>query len=129
VRARRLGWSSALRIGAADAFARLEVGAPLRAEKLSPKAELTAVVRRCATELIDPSTCTLSRRDQRRSDPLDASASAQFATHALAPLTLREQERVVAPASSAVAAGCAERDVMPPSDAEIKSLGDAAPSK
>ena len=39
------------------------------------------------------------------------------------------QERVVAPASSAVAAGCAERDVMPPSDAEMKSLGDAAPSK
>ena len=34
----------------------------------------------------------------------------------------------MAPASSAVAAGCAERDVMPPSDAEIKSLGDAAPS-
>ena len=34
-----------LRIGAADTFARVEVGASLRAEKLSPRAELTAVER------------------------------------------------------------------------------------
>ena len=34
-----------LRIGAADSSARLEVGAPLRTERLQPKAELTAVER------------------------------------------------------------------------------------
>ena len=34
-----------LRLGAADTFARLEVGAPLRTERLSPKAELVSVER------------------------------------------------------------------------------------
>ena len=35
--------SVGLRIGAADEYARVEVGAPLRAEFLDPKAQLTAV--------------------------------------------------------------------------------------
>ena len=34
-----------VRIGAADAFARVEVGAPLRTERLAPKGELTTVER------------------------------------------------------------------------------------
>ena len=49
------GSSRALRIGAAENFARLEVGAPLRTEALRPKAELTEVHR-----AIKPSKATVS---------------------------------------------------------------------
>ena len=73
VRGRPMAASSCLRIGAADGFARVEASAPLRPEKLKPKAELE-----CA-------------------------------------------ERAVRPSSSSLTVGSAELDVLPPSDAELRT--------
>jgi len=50
-----------LRLGAADTFARLEVGAPLRTERLSPKAELVAVER-----ALRPSRCDITAGSSER---------------------------------------------------------------
>jgi tripeptidyl-peptidase-2 len=76
VRGRPTTTATALRLGAADSFARLEVSAPIRPERLKPKAELEAA------------------------------------------------ERAIRPTASAVSAGSAELDVMPPSDAERRADAD-----
>eukprot|EP00962_Isochrysis_galbana_P047700 scaffold19620_cov112-Isochrysis_galbana.AAC.1 len=55
VRGRPTTSATALRLGAADSYARLEVSAPLRPERLKPKAELDAVER-----AIRPSSAAVS---------------------------------------------------------------------
>ena len=69
--------SKTLRIGPADAFARLEIGTPLTTERINPKAELTAV------------------------------------------------ERAIRPTDFTITAASEERDVLPPSDAELAAFPEA----